>query len=515
VDSDYRTTEQEESIGMPRTMWISDLKVGQNVHLPVHIVSAEVRNFNGGRRLDLTLCDKTGTIQAVLWNVQPADLPILQQIRFANVCGDVKEFRDRPQLALTAPPQDIGTPADLSDYLACSPIALPELETRLFRHIDAVENGTLHALLLEVFQRDTELSARFKVLPAAVTMHHAFRHGLLHHTLEVTDLVASMSESQSRWGWRVVNRDLAITGALLHDIGKAHEIDDTGNRYRFSAGGELLGHIALGLLIVARAAAKVHKRQGFPKLLEVMVLHLIASHHGKGEWGSPEPPKTMEALLLHMADKTSADLFYFHEAAAQAGEDDRFAKQFKLDSGFGGDSRRVFVGDIESLLSEPANWFVDPDACSVVPRTMRLPVLRMVHINWDEEAIAGMRVLPLVGHIAAGTRVLDAENLEEPMLVEAQQLSEASHYLLRVKGDSMTGDGIEDGDILVVRQQETADPHAIVVAQVPTDGAVVKRLERTAAGIRLLSSNPAFPPIQVPEPGRLRVQGLVVGIARY
>ena len=129
----------------------------------------------------------------------------------------------------------------------------------------------------------------------------------------------------------------------------------------------------------------------------------------------------------------------------------------------------------------------------------------MVDIPEDGEAVEGMRVLSLVGRVAAGTRVLDDENREGRMLVEAKRLSHRNHYLLRVQGDSMNADDIGDGDVVVVRQQETAEDKEILVVQVPSGGAVIKRLERTVDGLRLLSSNPAFPPIEVSEPERLRI----------
>ena len=325
---------------MLRRVWIRDLEPGQNVRLQAQVRSVDIRKTKAGSLyLVFTLGDKTGTISAMLWGQGASDCRDLQRVRFAEVHGDVGEYRGRLQLNLAAHPRELSTPDDLSDFLQCSPLPLAELQARLFHHIHSVENGYLHAVLIEVFENNRRLSTRFMEHPAAQSMHHAFRHGLLHHTLEVTDLVASMAERQSRWGWRAVNRDLVVAGALLHDIGKTQELEEADHRYRYSPGGELLGHITLGHLIAARAIAKVRKRSGFPEALEHMLLHLISSHHGNSDWGSPEPPKTMEALLLHAADKTSADLYYFHEAAKQVGEDEQFAKQFKLDPGFSGSGR--------------------------------------------------------------------------------------------------------------------------------------------------------------------------------
>ena len=235
----------------------------------------------------------------------------------------------------------------------------------------------------------------------------------------------------------------------------------------------------------------------------------------------------MEAVLIHFADNTSAQLYYFHEAAEQAGAQEQFSYQGKLDSGFGGSGRRVFVGDIPGLRSDPVPA---PEASihshdgqqrirqersdyNPLPHAVRLPVLRLIHIDRVGPAVKGVRVLPLIGRVAAGARVLDPENVEEHLHVEGP-LSATSHYLVRVQGDSMSGDDIWHEDLLIVRHQETAEPNDIVVAQVPGGGPVVKRLERRADGVCLLSSNPAFPPVRVPDASRLQVQGVVVGIAR-
>ena len=141
--------------------------------------------------------------------------------------------------------------------------------------------------LLRAFFDDPVFRCGFDRAPAAMGMHHACVHGLMQHTLEVTDLAAAIADVQSRWGYPAVSRDLVVGGALLHDIGKVCELDWDGPRYGYTRQGRFLGHIHIGSQAVIERTAAI---PGFPPDLALTLQHGILSHHGKGEYGSPVPP---------------------------------------------------------------------------------------------------------------------------------------------------------------------------------------------------------------------------------
>ena len=502
---------------MPR-LWIEELEVEQIVDMTVRVVRADAqRTNNGNTYLALVFADRTARISAKRFGAKVAECEAVSSIRFARVQGNVQEYNGEHQLLLSRPVQDIGIPKNLSDYFECSPIPLSDLQSRLYQHIDSVRDSRLNALLRSILMEDNQVSVAFAEYPAALEFHHTFRHGLLHHTLEVTDLVAAMADQQQNWGGHPVHRNLAVTGALLHDIGKVEEMRQQEYHYEFSDAGSLLGHITQGAIYVARQIAKLRRKIVFPEELEHMLLHLISSHHGKGEWGSPKAPMTQEAILIHTADKTSTDLYFFQEARRGAIGNKSFVKQRKLDSGFGNMGRFVFVGDMDAFVP-PVE--VTPSAPIQkgypIPREFRLPFLRLIRAEKAEESGVVTRLLPLIGKIAAGQPILDSDNIEGEELIDATELGNGNgdFYLLRVRGNSMTGDGIEDGDLIVVRHQLHAEHGDLVVAILEGEGATVKRLIQDKGNVVLMPSNPTHPPIPVPDLSGLRIQGRVMGIAR-
>jgi 3'-5' exoribonuclease len=502
---------------------INELEIGHKVDMEVRIVAADVRNKkNGEPYLALTLGDCTGEIEAKHWKLNLKECEAVAMVQFAQVVGNAREYNGAIELHLTQAPRDLGLPQNMSDFLKCSPLSLDELHSRLHQHIASVQDVRLNALLRSIFTEDKEKSEAFMEYPAALGMHHAFRHGLLHHTLEVVDMVAVMADQQIRWGGHPVCRDLAVSGALLHDIGKVEEMQEQNFSYEISEAGSLHGHIMQGAIYVTRKIAKLkHKRPdiSFSKELEQMLIHLICSHHGKGEWGSPRPPMTAEAVLIHMADKTSADLYYMEEMHKKAVNGKTVVKQSKLENGFGGQGRYVFVGDMGTLemIGHEIDGQEEPLAFPI-PREFQLPILRLISTDEAEDLRISTRNLPLVGKIAAGQPLLHSDCLDGHLSVEASGLGNGKglYYLLRVRGDSMTGDGIFDDDLIVVKQQDDADFGDLVVALLmdEDEGATVKRLVQIAGQVFLMPSNPAYPPIPVSDRSALQIQGRVIGIAR-
>ncbi|MCW3094962.1 MAG: metal dependent phosphohydrolase [Chthonomonadaceae bacterium] len=503
--------------------WIKDLDVGQKVDMDVRVVKAALHTAqNKSHFLLLTLADKTGEITGKQWNSTAKDHETLSTTKFARVVGRLEEYRGSQQVIFSQPPIDIGVPQNMSDFLICSPLPPDELHSRLHQHIASVHDIRLNALLRSIFTEDKEKSEAFMEYPAALGMHHAFRHGLLHHTLEVVDMVAAMADQQIRWGGHPVCRDLAVTGALLHDIGKVEEMQEQNFCYEFSEAGSLHGHIVQGAIYVTRKIAGLKRKRpdiSFSKELEQMLIHLICSHHGKGEWGSPRSPMTAEAVLIHTADKASADLYYMEEMHKKAVNGKTVVKQPKLENGFGGQGRYVFVGDMGTL--EMVRNKIDEQEEPLgfpIPSQFKLPILRLITTEEAEDLGISTRTLPLVGKIAAGQPLLHSDSLDGHLSVDASGLGngKGAYYLLRVRGESMTGDGILDDDLIVVKKQDEADFGDLVVALLrdEDEGATVKRLVQIAGQVFLMPSNPAYPPIPVSDRSALQIQGRVIGIAR-
>lgn len=264
-------------------------------------VSLAVRVASGGSPfLSLKLRDCTGEVAAKLWNA-PED--ILTQIggsKLVKVCGFVerggKYNGDFRLLGIT--PHE--APADLTPFLMPLPGDFKSHKARFFELIRAVKSPHLHALLKEIFRVDGAYLERFCDAPAAKSMHHAHRGGLLEHSGEVA-LLCDKNASVLPY----LDRDLLVTAALLHDIGKLEEMESGLNAGQYTHAGELVGHVVLGTCIVASAAEKI---EGFPAKLKHELMHLILSHHGEPEFGAARRPMCAEALILSLCDLMSAKI---------------------------------------------------------------------------------------------------------------------------------------------------------------------------------------------------------------
>ena len=483
-----------------KAQYIKDLTPGNAVDCAFALCRAErCKKQNGDAYLRGQLQDRTGTIAAVAWTLTEGQIGAALASRYVHVRGTVGRYKDGKQVTISSPPEDLGDPEDLSDFTPAAALPRAELCRRLNAHLDTIRNPHLDTLL-RVFFDDPKFRRHFDQAPAAMGLHHACAHGLLQHTLEVTDLAAAIADVQSRWGYPAVSHDLVVGGALLHDIGKVYELTWDGPEYGYTRRGQLYQHIILGFQIVSK---KIAALPGFPPDLAEALLHGILSHHGKEEHGSPVAPQLPEAQIVHMADALDVQLFYMMEA--RAGADGDTAWHPALEGRVKTSGRRVYSGALDFA----------PDFSRPAPAPTLLPVFRLA----SREYVAAFetRHLPLRGRTAAGPPVLADDRVEEELDVASEGLpADPGLFLLRVDGESMTGDGIRDGDLIVVRPQQHHEPDAVLVClNLDDDTVTIKRVERTAAGgLRQLSSNPAFAPIPIADPERFRVSGRVLGVVR-
>ncbi len=278
---------------------ITDLKSGDIVNDNFIIAEKSIsKKKDGNSFLNITLSDKTGTIKAVMWdNADETNLKIQKGTPY-KVSGNVSEYRNSLQFIIKKieeiNPQDL----DYSDFLPSTQHNTDDMFDRLLIILQSVNEPNLK-LLLNSFFTDEIFIKNFKLAPAAKHMHHAYLGGLLEHSLSTAILADKISGH-----YKGINRDLMITGAILHDIGKITEFEYT-THIDYSDKGRLFGHIVLGVEMITD---KINNIKSFPNELEMLLKHMIISHHGVREFGSPETPKSLEAVLLNMIDDIDAKI---------------------------------------------------------------------------------------------------------------------------------------------------------------------------------------------------------------
>ncbi len=252
----------------------------------------------GGRFLKVTLSDRTGRIEGRIWEKGEEMDGLFSENDFAEVEFRRDVYRDEVQVKILDIKRVDGVPWEW--FLKSSGRSPHELRDEILELVSKVENVHLRSLLEEIFVKDGDFMDTFLSAPASKTIHHGYIGGLAEHTITVAKLVFDISRYYPE-----VDRDLLVTAALLHDIGKVWEIESLGPKNEYTDCGMLLGHIYLGASMVERY---MEEMENFPEHLKYMLLHAILSHHGELGFGSPVEPKTPEALLLHYADNLDAKL---------------------------------------------------------------------------------------------------------------------------------------------------------------------------------------------------------------
>lgn len=251
--------------------------------------------------LRLVLGDRSGSIDAMVWEEAERLEPVCAPEAFVGVRARVSSYQDRLQLKVNSVVPVNLESADYELLLPASPRPRETMERELDGIVASVRAPGLSHLLRRCLGRNTELGRAFRTHPAAKRNHHAYVGGLLEHSLSVAGSCSRLAEHYAGQGM-TLDRDLLVTAALLHDIGKLRELKGfPANSY--TTEGRLLGHIVIGIQMIAREAEAIPELDEERKLL---LLHLVASHQGRPEWDSPRVPQVIEALLLHYADDLDA-----------------------------------------------------------------------------------------------------------------------------------------------------------------------------------------------------------------
>src|SRR5579862_9494213 len=282
-----------------KSPYISELEPNQVISGIFLVHHKDIRQKKSGDPyLSLTLADRTGDLDAKMWDNAAEVLDAFGRDDFVRVKGLYQIFQNRPQLTIhkIAPVAD--SEVDFADYFPCSKRDRDEMFQELRGWIDGIANPHLKALLEAIFA-DPETALAYRTAPAAKAVHHAWLGGLIEHVLSLCHLAKFTAAH-----YQDIDLDLLLTGVILHDLGKIHELSYA-RGFAYSTQGQLLGHIMIGVRMIED---QIRALPEFPAPLRDLLIHMILSHHGEMEFGSPKVPMFAEAMLLHYLDNLDSKM---------------------------------------------------------------------------------------------------------------------------------------------------------------------------------------------------------------
>jgi 3'-5' exoribonuclease len=278
---------------MEKSIIISEIKEAETVE---GIFLVRSKNLGVGKTgkpfLTIGLMNKSGEIDGKVWENANEMLKEFDREDFIKVRARANNYQGKIQLVIADLKKCDPGEVDMKEFLPATQKDVEAMFAELLKIISGMKNRHLKALL-DKFFKDEAFSREFKRAPAAKTMHHGYIGGLLEHTLTVAKLLLDVPKHYEN-----VDRDLLVTGGILHDIGKVRELSYT-RSFDYTDEGRLIGHIVLGTEMVADAADTI---PGFPEETAMLLSHMLLSHHGEYEFGSPKRPKTVEAVILHFIE---------------------------------------------------------------------------------------------------------------------------------------------------------------------------------------------------------------------
>jgi 3'-5' exoribonuclease len=446
---------------MDKGRYVAELTPGSSfTHSLFIAVSPEIKQGKAGAPYAMfNIEDRTGFAPAKLWNVSPEQQKMLSNNTFFYMNGNVDNGQYAGQVTVSSIKPIAEAEINMDDFLPALPDDHQFHYDRFIRLVKSVKNPHLKALLRTVFGTAPDTVKRFRDAVAAKAMHHSHRGGLLEHSTEVAEMCDKICEVIPD-----LNRDLLVTCALLHDIGKLDEMEHGIHHGAYTADGALIGHIVLGTHTLLAAMGP-----DFPPILKKLVLHLILSHHRTGEFGSPKTPSTAEAHVLAACDEASAKAAQTREAIKNARDGQ---VNVKMGDGY------IYVGD-----------YLDEEPVDKIRKELVQEPLLIFEVDCARLCIVGTN---------------ETRDVALP--------SGGADYLLSVSDNSMDASGILPGDLVFVKKGSVSGENLLVSAAIEGQEETVRRLIRSKdQQLALESDDPKFPTLAVTSDNTVvgRITGLI------
>lgn len=276
---------------------------------------------NNTKYMSLELRDKTGTIDGKVWDNVDELSGVFDKNDIVSIKARTRFYQNKPQLTISDIKRIDGTISieDMREFFPEGETGIERLKDEFFRLIDEVKNPYILSLFSNL-TCNQDIISRYFLFPASINVHHMYMGGLLEHSVSIAKIGIDTV------GVLGGDRDIIIAGSLLHDIGKIEEMELRGG-FRYSDRGRLLGHITLGVTILEGLVREVN---GFPPIIADMLAHIIISHHGVEEWGSPKKPMSLEALMIHYIDNLDAKVMGVKEHMKENMEDEKWTEYHRL-----------------------------------------------------------------------------------------------------------------------------------------------------------------------------------------
>ena len=310
---------------------IQDYKPGEPIDEVFLLSKRELKSTKAGAYyLAVTLCDKSGCMECRMWDASPLLYESIQEDSFVRIKGKTEQYQGNVQLVITSIFPADESEVNPDDFVPRTRFDVEELWGRFQGLVSSLKDQDL-VRVMTAFVEDKDLVDKFRQAPAAVSNHHACVGGLLEHTVSVMELADWLGGR-----YQILDRDMLMVGAAFHDIGKTEELA-FGAAFRYTDSGMLVGHLAQGMLILERLAARIGD---FPAERLDHIRHMILSHHGSHEFGAPTLPVTAEAIALNLLDNIDAKMEGFRLAVERDQSADAWTTSYERMF----NQRRIFKG---------------------------------------------------------------------------------------------------------------------------------------------------------------------------
>lgn len=299
--------------------FVNEFEPGERVDVELLVTNCTKGVSNAGSPyLSISLQDKTGPIEGKKWDAQDLDFIVAEPGKIIHVLGDVIDYRGAKQMKILALNEVDQNSADYTRFCMPSPVPKEELEIKLKKYIDGLTDPDCKAIVTKIISDNYNA---FVTYPAASRNHHEFMSGLLYHTTSMADMASLIASYYDG-----VDKDILISGCILHDVGKVVELSGP-VATKYTLEGKLLGHISIVMALIRQTARELNIVSEVPVLLE----HMALSHHGSKEFGSPVLPLTKEAVILHFVDDLDSKMNILDKALSEVSEGDWSQRVMAMD----------------------------------------------------------------------------------------------------------------------------------------------------------------------------------------